>query len=67
MKIKRSPKLIVNMEDITWKNITLLHFYNNRFGYIKPRKYTGNNVKFQKRIRKAIILARQVGLLPFSK
>ncbi|MFA7284605.1 MAG: 30S ribosomal protein S18 [Candidatus Absconditabacterales bacterium] len=67
MKIKKSPKLIVRMNDICWKNVSLLHFYNNRFGYIKPRKYTGNSVKFQKRIRNAVIVARQLGLLPFSK
>ncbi|MEY3232700.1 MAG: hypothetical protein RLZ54_847 [Candidatus Parcubacteria bacterium] len=67
MKLKKTPKLIVPSQDITWKNIALLHFYTNRFGYIKPRKYTGNNVKYQKKIRNAIIIARQLGLLPFSK
>lgn len=60
MKLKKTPKLIVPSSDISWKNITLLNFYNNRFGFIKPRKYTGNSVKYQKKIRLSIILARQL-------
>ncbi|HMY80929.1 MAG TPA: hypothetical protein PLW93_03335 [Candidatus Absconditabacterales bacterium] len=67
MKIKKSPKLIVPEYAITWKNIPLLHFYCNRFSYIKPRKYTGNNVTYQKNIRRATILARELGLLPYVK
>ena len=67
MKLKKTPKLIVPSQDIIWKNISLLNFYTNRFGYIKPRKYTGNSVKYQKKIRNSIIIARQLGLLPFSK
>jgi ribosomal protein S18 len=67
MKLKKTPKLIVPIQDVNWKNIPLLNFYNNRFWYIKPRKYTGNSVKYQKKIRNAIIIARQLGLLPFSK
>lgn len=67
MKLKKSPKIIVELDDINWKNLSLLKYYTNRFGFIKSRKYTGNSVKYQKSIRKAIILARQFWLLPFVK
>jgi ribosomal protein S18 len=45
---------------INWKSIVLLKRYMTRFGDIKPRKYTNVPVKIQKRIRKAIIRAREL-------
>lgn len=44
MATKKIPQMIVPIEDINWKSITLLQHYITRFGNIKPRKYTGNNV-----------------------
>ena len=57
---KKIPALIVPIEDINWKNITLLKTFINRFGSIKPRKYTSQNVKYQKKIRQEIIRAREL-------
>lgn len=67
MKLKKSPKIVVSIDDVDWKNLPLLTYYTNRFWFIKSRKYTGNSVKYQKKARKAILLARQLWLLPFVK
>lgn len=54
-------------ELISWKSVELLKRYITRFGDIKPRKYTGIEVKHQKTLRKSIIRARELGLLPYIK
>ncbi|HOG15221.1 MAG TPA: 30S ribosomal protein S18 [Candidatus Absconditabacterales bacterium] len=54
-----------NEKYINWKSIVILKKYLTRFGSIKPRKYTKNRVKTQKKLRKAIIRARGLGLLSF--
>lgn len=41
--------------------------YITRFGEVKPRKYTGNSVSVQKKLREAILRARELGLLSFTK
>lgn len=56
-----------NVELINWKSVSVLKYYTTRFGNIKPRKYTGNSVKHQKMVRNAIIRARELGLLPYTK
>ncbi len=52
---------------INWKSIVLLKRYMTRFGDIKKRKYTGVPVRIQKKIRKSIIRARELWLLPYIK
>lgn len=52
---------------INWKSIVILKRYMTRFGDIKKRKYTGVPVRIQKKIRRAIIRARELGLLPYIK
>ena len=52
---------------ISWKSIDLLKTFMIRFWTMKPRRYTGNTVKQQKLVRKAIIRARELGLLPYIK
>lgn len=54
-------------ELISWKTVELLKRYITRFGDIKPRKYTKIEVKHQKTLRKSIIRARELGLLPYIK
>ncbi|MBQ7074294.1 30S ribosomal protein S18 [bacterium] len=54
-----------NEKYLNWKSIAILKYYLTRFGTIKPRFYTGNSVKIQKKLRKEIIRARGLGLLPF--
>ncbi len=54
-----------NEKYINWKSIVILKKYLTRFGSIKPRKYTKNHVKTQKKLRKEIIRARGLWLLSF--
>lgn len=56
-----------NSKYINWKSVTILNKYLTRFGNIKPRKYTKNPVKTQKKLRQEIIRARGLGLMGFSK
>lgn len=52
---------------INWKSYLLLRHFVNRFGNIKKRKFTKLPVKYQKKVRKAIINAREFGLIPYIK
>jgi ribosomal protein S18 len=52
---------------INWKAYVLLKHFVNRFGNIKKRKFTKLPVKYQKKVRKAIINAREFGLIPYIK
>ncbi|MDR3168498.1 MAG: 30S ribosomal protein S18 [Candidatus Peribacteria bacterium] len=54
-----------NEKYLNWKSVDLLKYYLTRFGNIKPRLYTENSVKVQKKLRTEIIRARTLGLLPF--
>jgi ribosomal protein S18 len=56
-----------NEKYINWKSPVFLNEYISRFADIKARKYTKNSVKIQKKLRKAIIRARELGLLPYVK
>lgn len=50
-----------------WKSIVMLKKYLTRFGEIKPRKYTHNSVLQQKKLRKSITRARELGLLYYTR
>ncbi len=52
---------------INWKSTSLLWKYITRFGDIKPRRFTWNTVRQQKKIRKAISRARELGLIVYIK
>lgn len=56
-----------NEKYINWKAITILQKYVTRFGNIKPRKYTKNLVKTQKKLRSEIIRARGLWLIEFTR
>ncbi len=53
--------------NINWKSINFLKHYMTRFGNIKPRAFMGNRVKHQKKVRVAIIRARELGVLPYTR
>ncbi len=53
-------------EEITWKATKLLTFYITRFGDMKPRKFMGNSVSQQKRVRQAILRARELGVIAYA-
>jgi len=52
---------------LVWQAVGLLKKFMTRFGDIKPRKYTGISVQQQKKVRKAILRARELGLLPYTR
>ena len=54
-----------NAKYLNWKSVSILKYYQTRFGDIKPRLYTWNSISTQKALRKEIIRARTLGLLPF--
>ena len=56
-----------NKKYITWKAIPMLKKYMTRFGNVKPRKYTGNSVSVQKKLRSTIIRAREMWFLEYIK
>jgi small subunit ribosomal protein S18 len=54
-----------NQKYLNRKSVDILKYYLTRFGDIKPRLYTENSVKTQKKLRAEVIRARTLGLLPF--
>jgi len=68
--IKKKSNLL-NRQDlsdlISWKAIPLLKEYMTRFDNIKPRKYSQHSVRIQKKVRKSLIRARELGLLAYTQ
>lgn len=68
--IKKKSALL-NRQDlselVSWKAIPLLKEYMTRFDNIKPRKYSQHSVRMQKKVRKALIRARELGLLAYTQ
>jgi ribosomal protein S18 len=68
--IKKKSNLL-NRQDlsdlISWKAIPLLKEYMTRFDNIKPRKYSQHSVRIQKKLRKSLIRARELGLLAYTQ
>jgi small subunit ribosomal protein S18 len=54
-----------NIEEIDFKNTTLLERFLSLSGKIKPRKKTGVCAFHQRKLKKAIKRARYLGLLPY--
>ena len=50
---------------IDYKNTDFLMRFLNPQGKILPRRLTGNSLKWQKRVSRAIKRARQLALLPY--
>jgi len=49
------------------KSVAMLKKYITRFGNIKPREYTKNPVGTQKKLKTAIMRARELGFMAFKK
>lgn len=56
-----------NDKYINRKSVAILKKYITRFGNIKPRRYTKNSVKIQKKLRREVIRARTLWFLEFIK
>ncbi len=51
---------------IDYKDVELLRAYLSVFGRIVPRYYTGVTLKQQRNLARAIKLAREMALLPYT-
>ncbi len=56
-----------NLKYLTWKAIPILKKYITRFSDIKPRRYTNNSLKVQKKVRINILRAKELWLLEYVK
>jgi small subunit ribosomal protein S18 len=54
------------VEFIDYKDIAMLKHYVTERGKIIPRRITGATAKHQRMLTRAINLARQIALLPYS-
>ncbi|MGR3952093.1 MAG: 30S ribosomal protein S18 [Chlamydia sp.] len=64
-KRKKCPFTQAKFEHIDYKDIETLSKFITERGKILPRRITGVSAYFQRRLSKAIKLARHVALLPF--
>ena len=64
MGIPNSKKNII-LADIDYKNTSLLRRYISESGKISPRRVTGASAKEQRKVNKAVKIARYLALLPF--
>lgn len=51
---------------IDYKDVNLLRHYVTERGKIIPRRITGTTAKHQRMLTRAVKLARQIALLPYS-
>ena len=56
-----------NMKYLNRKSVAMLKKYITRFGDIKPREYTHNSVSTQKKLKTAILRARELGFVAYKK
>jgi len=66
---KKSDLLLDNQlhSYLSRKAQLLLKKFVSRFDFIKPRKYAKHSVKVQKSLRRNVIRARELWLLPFAR
>ena len=60
-----NPKKNITLADIDYKNTSLLRRYISESGKISPRRVTGASAKEQRKVNKAVKIARYLALLPF--
>lgn len=65
MNSAKDNKKVVKILDIDYKNIGILKKFISESGKISPRRVAGTTAKEQRRVNKAIKIARYVALLPF--
>jgi small subunit ribosomal protein S18 len=56
-----------NIDNIDYKNVSMLEKFISDKGKIRPRRSTGNCVQHQKKIAMAIKRARIMALIPYYK
>nr|UXE30942.1 ribosomal protein S18 [Ostreobium quekettii] len=66
-KFPRRVTVQIKVEKINYKNIFLLRKYISIEGKILPRRLTNLSSKQQRKMSRAIKIARIMGLLPFTR
>lgn len=66
-KKRKCQCCIDQLDQIDYKNLTILRKYTTQYFKIVPRYYSGNCQKHQKRIAQAIKNARFMALVPYTK
>jgi small subunit ribosomal protein S18 len=56
-----------SIETIDYKNVPLLRKFTTKYSKIVPRYYSGNKLKYQKILSRAIKRARYMALVPYTK
>lgn len=56
-----------NEKYLNRKSVVMLRKYITRFGDIKPRAYTNNPVSVQKKLKTAVLRARELGFVEYKK
>ncbi|PJC37451.1 30S ribosomal protein S18, partial [Candidatus Peregrinibacteria bacterium CG_4_9_14_0_2_um_filter_53_11] len=57
----------VKVEHIDYKSLHVLHRFISQYGRIVPKYYTGVCLTHQKRLSKAIKVAREMALIPYVR
>ena len=60
-----NSKKNIMLTDIDYKNTSLLRRYISESGKISPRRVTGASAKEQRKVNKAVKIARYLALRPF--
>ena len=66
-KKKTSPLITESVEYVDYKDVDLLQRFMSDRAKIRNRRVTGNDVQQQREIANAIKIAREMGLLPYTK
>ena len=66
MSSGRRRRVIDDMTPIDFKNVELLSRFLSETGRILPRRMTGNSLRRQRELARAIKRARHLALLPFA-
>ncbi|MFA6992500.1 MAG: 30S ribosomal protein S18 [Candidatus Gracilibacteria bacterium] len=65
-KSRKCKLCIDQVKYIDYKNLSLLYKYMSQYKKIVPKYYSGNCLKHQKMLSKAIKNARMMALIPFT-
>lgn len=66
-KNRQSDLTADNVKYIDYKNVNLLQKYLTKYYKIVPKYYSGNSLKHQKMLARAVKRARYMALIPYTQ